>query len=80
MVSYMVWFECCRGFLIRVLWRSSYLHNLHLEVCVGGHDTCYDLHGFLIVLSYLLGCLVSLTLDLRLVGDCDHWFLFMYVM
>ena len=29
-----------------ILWMRSYLHNLHLEVCVEGHDTGYDLHGF----------------------------------
>lgn len=57
--------------LVGVLWRISYLHNLHLEVCVEGHDTDYNLHGFS-SLGYLLGCLVSLTLDLRLVRDCDH--------
>ena len=38
MISYMVWF----GFL----WRRSYLHSLHLEVCVEGHDTGYDFHDF----------------------------------
>ena len=48
------------------------MHNLHLEVCVEGHDTCYDLHGFLFVLGYLPICSVFLTLDFRLVGDCDH--------
>ena len=32
--------------LVGVLWRRSYLHSLHLEVCVEGHDTGYDLHGF----------------------------------
>lgn len=31
-------------------------------------------------LGYLPGCSVSLTLDLRLVRDCDHWFVLMYVM
>ena len=32
------------------LWRISYLHNLHLEVCVDGHDIGYDFHGFSLVL------------------------------
>ena len=32
--------------LVEVLWRGSYLHSLHLEVCVEGHDTGYDLHDF----------------------------------
>ena len=31
-------------------------------------------------LGYLPGCSVSLTLDLRLVRDCDHYFVLMYVM
>ena len=57
--------------LVGVLWRRSYLHSLHLEVCVEGHDTGYDLHG-LFGLGYFPRCLVSLTLDLILVGDCDH--------
>jgi hypothetical protein len=65
--------------LVGVLWRISYLHNLHLEVCVEGHDTSYDLHDF--SWSWLSSqILVSLTLDLRLVRDCDHWFVLMYVM
>ena len=54
------------------------MHSLHLEVCVEGHDTDYDLHG-VFVLGYLPRCLVLLTLDLRLVRDCDHWFVLMYV-
>ena len=57
--------------LIGVLWRRSYLYILHLEVCVEGHDTGYDLHGFSLVLVIFLGS-VSLTLDLRFVRDCDH--------
>ena len=57
--------------IVEVLWRRSYLYNLHLEVCVEGHDTYYDLHGFF-GLGYLPGCSVSLTLDLRLVRDYDH--------
>ena len=65
--------------LIGVLWRRSYLHNLHLEVCVEGHDTSYDLHGFF-GLGYLPRCSISLTLDLRLVRDFDHWFVLMYAM
>ena len=35
---------------------------------------------FLFGLGYLLGCLVLFTLDLRLVRDCDHWFVLMYAM
>ena len=35
---------------------------------------------FLSHLGYLPRCSVSLTLDLRLVRDCDHWFVLMYVM
>ena len=62
------------------LWRISYLHDLHLEVCVEGHDTGYDLHGFLLVFIIFLDVSISLTLDLRLVRDCDHWFVLMYVM
>ena len=54
MISYMVWFGCCYGFLVGVLWRRSYLHNLHLEVCVEGHDTGYDLYGFFLVLVIFL--------------------------
>ena len=41
-----IWFRCCWDFLVGVLWRISYLHSLHLEVCVEGHDTGYDLHEF----------------------------------
>ena len=37
-----------------VIWRRSYLHSLHLEVCVEGHDTGYDLHGFSLVLVIFL--------------------------
>ena len=58
--------------LVGVLWRRSYLHSLHLEVCVEGHDIGYDLDGFSLGLGYLPRCLISLTLDLRLVRDCDH--------
>ena len=47
-------------------------HNLHLEVCVEGHDTSYDLHGFSLVLVIFLDVWISLTLDLRLVRDFDH--------
>ena len=47
------------------------MHNLYLDVCVEGHDTGYDLHGFF-GLGYLPRCSISLTLDLRLVIDCDH--------
>ena len=65
--------------LIGVLWRRSYLHSLHLEVHIEGHDIGYDLHNFF-GFGYLPGCSVSLTLDLRLVRDCDHWFVLMYVM
>ena len=57
--------------LVGFFWRRSYLHNLHLEVCVEGHDTDYDLHGFF-GLGCLPRCSISLTLDLRLVRDCDH--------
>ena len=56
------------------------LTQLHLEVCVEGHDTGYDLHGFSLVLVIFLDVRISLTLDLRLVRDCDHWFVLMYVM
>ena len=35
---------------------------------------------FLFGLGYLLGCMVFLTLDLRLVIYCDYYFLFVYVM
>ena len=66
--------------LVGVLWRRSYLHSLHLEVCVEGHDIGYDLHGFSLVLVIFLDVQISLTLDLRLVRDCDHWFVLMYVM
>ena len=55
------------------------MHSLHLEVFVEGDDTNYDLHGFF-GLGYLPGCSVSLTLDLRLVRDYDHWFVLIYVM
>ena len=48
------------------------MHSLHLEECVEGHDIGYDLHGFSLGLDYLPRCLVSVTLDLRLVRDCDH--------
>ena len=48
------------------------MHSLHLEVCVEGHDTSYDLHGFSLVLVIFLDVQISLTLDLRLVRDCDH--------
>ena len=54
MISYIVWFGCYCGFLVGVLWRRSYLHSLHLEVCVEGHDTGYDLHGFSLVLVIFL--------------------------
>ena len=56
------------------------MYSLHLEVCVEGHDTGYDLHGFSSVLVIFLDVQISLTLDLRLVRDCDHWFVPMYVM
>ena len=72
MISYMVWYGCCCGFLVGVLWRRSYLYSLHLEVCVEGQDIGYDMHGFLFALGYLLRCLVSLILDLILIRDCDH--------
>ena len=51
--------------LVGVFWRRSYLHKLHLELCVEGHDTGYDLHGFF-GLGYLPGFSILLTLDLRL--------------
>ena len=35
---------------------------------------------FLFGLGYLPGCSISLTLDLRLVRDCDHYFVLMYIM
>ena len=35
---------------------------------------------FLLVLVIFLDVQISLTLDLRLVRDCDHWFVLMYVM
>ena len=35
---------------------------------------------FLLVLVIFLDVQISLTLDLRLVKDCDHWFVLMYVM
>ena len=57
--------------LVGVLWRISYLHSLHLEVCVEGHDIDYDLHGFF-GLGYLPGCSIFLTLDLRFIRDYDH--------
>ena len=66
--------------LVGVLWRRSYLHNLHLEVCVEEHDTDYDLHGFSLVLVIFPDVQFLLTLDMRLVRDCDHWFVLMYVM
>ena len=56
------------------------MYNLHLEVCVEGHDIGYDLHGFSLVLVIFLDVRVSLILDLRLVRDCDHWFVLMYFM
>ena len=57
--------------LVGVLWGSSYFHSLHLEVSIEGHDIGYDLHGFSWswLSSWMFG---SLTLDLRLVGDCDN--------
>ena len=52
MISYMV---CVLlKLLVGVLWRRSYLHSLHLEVCVEGHDTNYDLHSFSLVLVIFL--------------------------
>ena len=48
------------------------MHSLHLEVFVEGHDTSYDLHGFSLVLVIFLDVQISLTLDLRLVRDCDN--------
>ena len=80
MISYMVWLGCYWSFLVGVLYKKSYLHNLYLEVCVEGHDTGYDLYGFSLVLVIFLDVRISLTLDLRLVRDCDHWFVLMYVM
>ena len=74
----MIWVLLC--LLVGVLWRRSYLHSLHLEVCVEGHDTDYGLHSFSLVLVIFLDVRISLTLDLRLVRDCDHWFVLMYVM
>ena len=62
MISYMSWFGFCYSFLVGVLWRISYLHNLHLEACVEGHDTSYDLHGFSLVLVIILD-----------VEFCLHW-------
>lgn len=49
-------------------------------MCVEGHDTGYDLHGFSLVLVIFLDVQFSHILDLILVGDCDHSFVFMYVM
>ena len=40
--------------LVGVLWRRSYLHSLHLDVYVEGHETGYDLHGFFLVLVIFL--------------------------
>ena len=60
MISYMVWCGCCWVFLVGFLWRRSYLHSLHLEVCVEGHDTYYDLYGFSLVLVILLDVQLSL--------------------
>ena len=54
MISYMIWFGCCCGFLVGVLWRRSYLHSLHLEVCVEGHYIGYNLYGFSLVLVIFL--------------------------
>ena len=80
MISYMVWFGCCCGFLVGVLWRISYLHSLHLDVCVEGHDTSYYLHGFSWVFVIYLNVQFLLSMDLRLIRYCDHWFVLMYVM
>ena len=44
-----------------------------------GHDTGYYLHGFS-GLGYLPRCSILPTLDLRLVRDCDHRFVLIYVM
>ena len=52
MIIYMVW--VLLRLLVGVLWRRSYLHSLHLEVCVEGHDTGYDLYGFSLVLAIFL--------------------------
>ena len=56
------------------------MQSLNLEVCIEGHDTGYDLHGFSLVLVIFLDVQFSLTLDLRLVRDCDLWFVLMYFM
>ena len=53
MISYMVCFECCFGFLLG-FYGGDYKHNLHLEVCVEGHDIGYYLHGFSLVLVIFL--------------------------
>ena len=57
MISYMVW--VLSRLLVGVLWRRSYLHSSHLEVCVEGHDTIYDLHGFSLVLVIFLDVRVA---------------------
>ena len=54
MISYMIWFGFYCGFLVGILWRRSYFHSLHLEVCVEGHDIGYDLHSFSLVLVIFL--------------------------
>ena len=46
--------------LVGVLWRSSYLHSLYLKVCVEGHDTGYNLHGF--SCSWLSSCMFGFHL------------------
>ena len=76
MISYMVWFWCYYGFLVGILWRISYLHNLHLEVCVEGHDIGYDLHSFSLVLIIFM----DVWVHLHWIWDCDHWFVIIYVM
>ena len=60
--------------VVEASWLGFYgdLHSLHQDVCVEGHDTGYDLHGFSLVLVIFLDVQISLTLYLRLVRDCDH--------
>ena len=71
MISYMAWFGCFCGFLFGVLWRRSYLHSLHLEVCVEEHDTGYDLHGFSLVLVIFLDVHFFLTFEIMITSLCS---------
>ena len=79
------WLVICYGlgFLLRLLgWGFMEEIILAQFTSKGVCRTWYMLWfaWFLFGLGYLPRCLVSLTLDLRLVRDCDHKFVLMYVM